>query len=90
VPPPACSALASKSNKTAVEAVISLAVERRRSKPSISCWPSNAKCLCGRRYVVKIRDKEIRYALTSKSEQHHHPQGLLPIYTKTTARFWNG
>jgi methylmalonyl-CoA mutase len=43
---------------------------RRRTRPRASCWPSGRRCrraYSGDEYVVKIRDKEIRTALTTKS-----------------------
>ncbi|MBG6070767.1 MULTISPECIES: fused isobutyryl-CoA mutase/GTPase IcmF [unclassified Polaromonas] len=64
---------ASKSDKTnAVEAVISLAVEREQiqepsAKKLLAQWPEMQKAYAGDEYVVKIRDKEIRTQLTSKS-----------------------
>ena len=64
---------ASKSDKTnAVEAVMSLAVEREQiqepsAKKLLAQWPEMQKAYAGDEYVVKIRDKEIRTQLTSKS-----------------------
>ncbi|CAM3543318.1 fused isobutyryl-CoA mutase/GTPase IcmF [Polaromonas hydrogenivorans] len=64
---------ASKSDKThAAEAVIDLAVEREQiqdpsAKKLLAQWPEMQKAYAGDEYVVKIRDKEIRTALTSKS-----------------------
>ena len=56
----------------AVDAVISLAVEREQTQdPSarklLAQWPEMQKAYAGDEYVVKIRDKEIRTQLTSKS-----------------------
>ena len=64
---------ASKSEQTnAVEAVIGLAVEREQTqdpaaKKLLAQWPEMQKAYAGDEYVVKIRDKEIRTQLTSKS-----------------------
>ncbi|NDP63201.1 fused isobutyryl-CoA mutase/GTPase IcmF [Polaromonas sp.] len=64
---------ASKSDKkNAVEAVIALAVEREQTqepaaKKLLAQWPEMQKAYAGDEYVVKIRDKEIRTQLTSKS-----------------------
>ena len=64
---------ASKSEQTnAVEAVIGLAVEREQiqdpaAKKLLAQWPEMQKAYAGDEYVVKIRDKEIRTQLTSKS-----------------------
>ena len=54
------------------DALISLAAEReQRQDPSakklLAQWPEMQKAYAGDEYVVKIRDKEIRTALTSKS-----------------------
>ncbi|MCX7256511.1 MAG: methylmalonyl-CoA mutase family protein [Polaromonas sp.] len=56
----------------AVEAVIGLAVERElvqdpAAKKLLTQWPAMQKAYAGDEYIVKIRDKEIRTALTSKS-----------------------
>src|SRR5207247_1580228 len=56
----------------AVEAVIDLAVEREQiqdpsAKKLLAQWPEMRQAYAGDEYVVKIRDKEIRTALTSKS-----------------------
>ncbi|MDB5744506.1 MAG: methylmalonyl-CoA mutase, large subunit, partial [Polaromonas sp.] len=56
----------------AAEAAIDLAVEReQRQEPSarklLTQWPEMQKAYAGDEYVVKIRDKEIRTQLTSKS-----------------------
>ncbi|MDB5868959.1 MAG: methylmalonyl-CoA mutase, large subunit, partial [Polaromonas sp.] len=64
---------AGKSDRAnAVEAVIGLAVEREQTqdpaaKKLLAQWPEMQKAYAGDEYVVKIRDKEIRTALTSKS-----------------------
>lgn len=64
---------ASKSDPAnAVEAVIGLAVEREQiqdpaAKKLLAQWPEMQKAYAGDEYVVKIRDKEIRTQLTSKS-----------------------
>ncbi|MBG6074652.1 fused isobutyryl-CoA mutase/GTPase IcmF [Polaromonas sp. CG_9.11] len=64
---------ASKSDQAnAVEAVIGLAVEREQvqdpaAKKLLAQWPEMQKAYAGDEYVVKIRDKEIRTQLTSKS-----------------------
>ncbi|MEC5212853.1 methylmalonyl-CoA mutase [Polaromonas sp. CG_9.5] len=64
---------ASKSDPSnAVEAVIGLAVEREQiqdpaAKKLLAQWPEMQKAYAGDEYVVKIRDKEIRTQLTSKS-----------------------
>ncbi len=64
---------ASKSEQTnAVEAVIGLAVEREQTqepaaKKLLAQWPEMQKAYAGDEYIVKIRDKEIRTQLTSKS-----------------------
>ena len=64
---------ASKADQTnAVEAVIGLAVELEQvqepaAKKLLAQWPEMQKAYAGDEYVVKIRDKEIRTALTSKS-----------------------
>ncbi|MDB5885063.1 MAG: methylmalonyl-CoA mutase, large subunit, partial [Polaromonas sp.] len=56
----------------AVDAVVKLAVEREQAqdpaaKKLLAQWPEMQKAYAGDEYVVKIRDKEIRTALTSKS-----------------------
>jgi len=56
----------------AVDAVVKLAVEREQAQdPSarklLAQWPEMQKAYAGDEYVVKIRDKEIRTQLTSKS-----------------------
>ena len=56
----------------AVDAVVNLAVEREQTqdpsaKKLLAQWPEMQKAYAGDEYVVKIRDKEIRTALTSKS-----------------------
>ena len=56
----------------AVEAVIGLAVERElvqdpAAKKLLAQWPAMQKAYAGDEYIVKMRDKEIRTALTSKS-----------------------
>ena len=64
---------ASKSDTLqAVDAVVSLAVEREQTqdpsaKKLLVQWPEMQKAYAGDEYVVKIRDKEIRTQLTSKS-----------------------
>ncbi|CDS53532.1 B12 binding domain / kinase domain / Methylmalonyl-CoA mutase [Polaromonas sp. CG9_12] len=64
---------ASKSDPAnAVEAVIGLAVEREQvqdpaAKKLLAQWPEMQKAYAGDEYVVKIRDKEIRTQLISKS-----------------------
>ena len=64
---------ASKADQTgAVDAVVKLAVEREQTqdpaaKKLLAQWPEMQKAYAGDEYVVKIRDKEIRTALTSKS-----------------------
>ncbi|WP_426146381.1 fused isobutyryl-CoA mutase/GTPase IcmF [Polaromonas sp. DSR2-3-2] len=64
---------ASKSDTLdAVDAVVKLAVEREQTqdpsaKKLLAQWPEMQKAYAGDEYVVKIRDKEIRTALTSKS-----------------------
>ena len=55
-----------------VDAVVKLAVEREQTqdpsaKKLLTQWPEMQKAYAGDEYVVKIRDKEIRTALTSKS-----------------------
>jgi methylmalonyl-CoA mutase len=65
--------IASKSGPAnAVDAVINLAIEREQTqdpsaKKLLTQWPEMQKAYAGDEYVVKIRDKEIRTALTSKS-----------------------
>jgi len=56
----------------AAEAAIELAVRREETqdagaKKLLSQWPEMQKAYAGDEFVVKIRDKEIRTALTSKS-----------------------
>ena len=56
----------------AAEAAIELAVRREETqdpsaKKLLAQWPEMQKAYAGDEYVVKIRDKEIRTALTSKS-----------------------
>jgi len=56
----------------AAEAAIDLAVQREETQdPSakrlVAQWPEMQKAYAGDEYVVKIRDKEIRTALTTKS-----------------------
>jgi methylmalonyl-CoA mutase len=56
----------------AAEAAIDLAVEREQvqdpsAKKLLAQWPEMQKAYAGDEYVVKIRDKEIRTQLTSKS-----------------------
>ncbi|MBU6502800.1 MAG: methylmalonyl-CoA mutase, partial [Burkholderiales bacterium] len=56
----------------AAEAAIDLAVAREQTqepaaKKLLAQWPEMQKAYAGDEYVVKIRDKEIRTALTSKS-----------------------
>ena len=56
----------------AAEAAIDLAVAREETqdptaKKLLAQWPDMQKAYAGDEYVVKIRDKEIRTALTSKS-----------------------
>ncbi len=56
----------------AVDAVVKLAVEREQTqdpsaKKLLAQWPEMQKAYAGDEYVVKIRDKEIRTQLTSKS-----------------------
>ena len=56
----------------AVEAVTDLAVQREADvgapeRKLLSQWPEMQKAYAGDEYVVKIRDKEIRTALTTKS-----------------------
>ncbi len=56
----------------AAEAAIDLAVRREETqdagaKKLLSQWPEMQKAYAGDEFVVKIRDKEIRTALTSKS-----------------------
>ena len=56
----------------AVEAILALATEREQTqdpsaKKLLAQWPEMQKAYAGDEYVVKIRDKEIRTALTSKS-----------------------
>ena len=50
----------------------------------------HAKAYAGDEYVVKIRDKEIRTALTTKSCRHHHPQRWPCRSSKTTAKSSSG
>jgi isobutyryl-CoA mutase len=62
-----------KPDKTkAVEAVTDIAVKREAridagAKKLLAMWPEMQKAFAGDEYVVKIRDKEIRTALTSTS-----------------------
>ncbi|UUZ74599.1 methylmalonyl-CoA mutase family protein [Polaromonas sp. P1(28)-13] len=64
---------AGKPDKTrAAEAAIDLAVQREQdqdpaAKKLLAQWPEMQKAYAGDEYVVKIRDKEIRTALTTKS-----------------------
>jgi len=64
---------ASRSDQAPAEqAVIALAVEREQTqdpaaKKLLAQWPEMQKAYAGDEYVVKIRDKEIRTALTTKS-----------------------
>ena len=64
---------ASKPDKIGVaEAAIELAVQREQvqdpaARKLLVQWPEMQKAYAGDEYVVKIRDKEIRTALTSKS-----------------------
>lgn len=56
----------------AAEAAIDLAVRREEiqdpsAKKLLAQWPEMQKAYAGDEYIVKIRDKEIRTALTSKS-----------------------
>jgi len=56
----------------AAEAAIDLAVRREETQDAVakkllSQWPEMQKAYAGDEFVVKIRDKEIRTALTSKS-----------------------
>ncbi|MEO7129168.1 MAG: methylmalonyl-CoA mutase family protein, partial [Rhodoferax sp.] len=56
----------------AAEAAIDLAVQREQAQEPaasklLAQWPQMQKAYAGDEYVVKIRDKEIRTALTSKS-----------------------
>ncbi|MEO7128118.1 MAG: methylmalonyl-CoA mutase family protein, partial [Rhodoferax sp.] len=56
----------------AAEAAIDLAVQREQTQEPaasklLAQWPQMQKAYAGDEYVVKIRDKEIRTALTSKS-----------------------
>ncbi len=56
----------------AIEAVTGLAVEREADvgapeRKLLAQWPEMQKAYAGDEYVVKIRDKEIRTALTTKS-----------------------
>ena len=56
----------------AVDAVTALAVQREEQlgapeRKLLTQWPEMQKAYAGDEYVVKIRDKEIRTALTSKS-----------------------
>ncbi|MGH8803869.1 MAG: cobalamin-dependent protein, partial [Polaromonas sp.] len=56
----------------AAEAAIDLAVQREQiqdpaAKKLLAQWPEMQKAYAGDEYVVKIRDKEIRTALTTKS-----------------------
>jgi len=56
----------------AADAAIGLAVQReqaqdRAARQLLAQWPEMQKAYAGDEYVVKIRDKEIRTALTSKS-----------------------
>jgi methylmalonyl-CoA mutase len=56
----------------AAEAALALAQEREQvqdaaAKKLLAQWPDMQKAYAGEEYVVKIRDKEIRTALTSKS-----------------------
>ncbi len=49
------------------------------------------KAYAGDEYVVKIRDKEIRTALTTQNAlRHHDPQGGAAAVSKTTAKFSSG
>jgi isobutyryl-CoA mutase len=64
---------ASKPDKTnAAQAAIDLAAEREQTqdpsaKKLLAQWPEMQKAYAGDEYVVKMRDKEIRTQLTSKS-----------------------
>ncbi|UUZ65021.1 methylmalonyl-CoA mutase family protein [Polaromonas sp. P1-6] len=64
---------AGKPDKTrAAEAATDLAVQREQvqdpaAKKLLAQWPEMQKAYAGDEYVVKIRDKEIRTALTTKS-----------------------
>ncbi|WP_341914920.1 fused isobutyryl-CoA mutase/GTPase IcmF [Polaromonas sp. YR568] len=56
----------------AAEAAIDLAVQREQvqdpaARKLLTQWPAMQQAYAGEEYVVKIRDKEIRTALTSKS-----------------------
>lgn len=56
----------------AAEAAIDLAVQREQvqdpaARKLLAQWPAMQQAYAGEEYVVKIRDKEIRTALTSKS-----------------------
>jgi methylmalonyl-CoA mutase len=65
----------------AAEAAIDLAMQREAiqdpsARKLLAQWPEMQKAYAGDEYVVKIRDKEIRTALTTKvAVGHHHPQG---------------
>jgi methylmalonyl-CoA mutase len=71
-PQPRCSKLVKPGKARAAEAAIDLAVLREEAQdPSarklLAQWPEMQKAYAGDEYVVKIRDKEIRTALTTKS-----------------------
>jgi methylmalonyl-CoA mutase len=67
-----------------------LARSDRDAAKLLAQWPDMQKAYAGDEYVVKIRDKEIRTALTTKSlSRHQDPQGGCRS-TKTTARSSSG
>ena len=79
----------------AAEAAIDLAVAREETqdptaKKLLAQWPDMQKAYAGDEYVVKIRDKEIRTALTTKSLSGTPSARWRCPSTKTTARSSNG
>ena len=50
-------------------------------------WPKTKAAYAGDEYVVKIRDKELRTALTTHvAVRHPDPQGRAADVSRTTAR----
>ena len=83
---PESAAKASTTAQSAVEALGVLAAERDaqldpRARKLLEMWPQTIAAYSGDEYVVKIRDKEIRTALTTMSLSGTHiPKVALPRY----------
>ena len=85
----ATTAIECKSDLAALDSLIAARDARldRRAKKLLDMWPKTKAAYAGDEYVVKIRDKEIRTALTiDVAVRHQGAQGRAAARTRTTAR----